>query len=79
LDIEKIIKTKVADLFKLNYADIVNDTGPENVQGWDSFGQMNLVVVLEQEFSIVLEYEEIFRIIDTATLIDLIKEKLSEN
>ena len=73
------VKTIIADTFNLKYDQINDDTGPENVQRWDSFGQMNLVVVLEQEFSIVLEYEDIFRITDTATLIDLIKEKLNEN
>jgi acyl carrier protein len=79
LEIKDKVKTIIADTFNLKYDHINDDTGPENVQCWDSFGQMNLVVVLEQEFSIVLEYEEIFRIIDTATLIDLIKEKLNEN
>ena len=78
MEIEEKVKTIIADTFNLEYEGINDDTGPENVKGWDSFGQMNLVMALEQEFGFVLEYEDIFKIISTRTVIDLVEEKSNE-
>ena len=73
----EIIKTIVADTFNLDYVDVNDDTGPENTESWDSFGQMTLVLAIEKEFGFVLEYEEIFQILSTGTLIEVVKEKLN--
>ena len=78
MDTKEKVKTIVADTFNLKYDQINGDTGPENVQRWDSFGQMTLVMALEEEFGFVLEYEDIFKIISTRTLIELVEEKSNE-
>tara|TARA_B100000780_G_C20967955_1_gene386433 strand:+ start:144 stop:377 length:234 start_codon:yes stop_codon:yes gene_type:complete len=74
---EEKIKAIIAETFNLDYEEVQNSTGPENVQKWDSFGQMTLVLAIEKEFKIVLEYEEIFKINSTGTLIELVEEKLN--
>ena len=71
------IKTIVADTFNLDYVDVNDDTGPENIESWDSFGLMALVLAIEKEFSFVLEYDEIFQILSVETLIEVVKEKLN--
>jgi acyl carrier protein len=78
LDTKKKVKTIIADTFKLDFDQINDDTGPENVSQWDSFGEMTLVLALEKEFGFVLEYEEIFKISSTGTLIELVEEKSNE-
>ena len=40
---------------------------------------MALVLSIEKEFGMVLEFEEIFQIVDTQSIIDLIIKKITEN
>ena len=75
---EKVIII-VADTFDLPYDEITFDTSPSNIASWDSFGQMNLVLNIEKEFDITLEFDEIFKILSTQTLLEVVEDKLSEN
>ena len=56
------IKSIVADSFDLPYDEVTFDTGPSNTVSWDSFGQMDLVLNIEKEFGITLEFDEIFKL-----------------
>ena len=77
MKIKEKVNRIIAETFKLDYKDICDDSGPENISEWDSFGQMNLVTAVEEEFSIVFEFEEIFQIFNSETLINLVKNKLN--
>ena len=79
LELAKKIKSIVADSFGLSYDEVTFDTGPSNTASWDSFGQMNLVLNIEKEFGITLEFDEIFRILSTQTLLEVVEDKLNEN
>jgi acyl carrier protein len=78
LELEETIKSIVADAFELPYDEVTLDTAPSNTASWDSFGQMNLVLSIEKEFDITLEFDEIFKIVSTQTLLELVEGKLSE-
>ncbi len=75
---EKVIII-VADTFDLPYDEVTFDTGPSNIASWDSFGQMNLVLNIEKEFNVTLEFDEIFKIVSIQTLIEVVEEKLNES
>ena len=79
LELTEKIKSIVADSFNLLYEEVTLDTGPSNTASWDSFGQMNLVLNIEKEFDITLEFDEIFKILSTQTLLEVVEDKLSEN
>ena len=79
MELTKKIKLIVADEFKLSYDEVTPDTGPYNTVSWDSFGQMELVMKIEKEFDITLEYDEIFSIVSTQTLIEVVEKKLNES
>ena len=79
LELTEKIKLIVADAFNLPYEEVTLDTGPSNTVSWDSFGQMNLVLNIEKEFDITLEFDEIFKILSTQTLLEVVEDKLSEN
>ena len=76
MDVTQRVSRIIAEIFDLPIEDITLRSGPENIAGWDSFGQMNLVVAIESEFNCVLEFEEIFRIVDAETLVQLVIEKI---
>ena len=79
MELTEKIKSIVADSFGLSYDEVTFDTGPSNTASWDSFGQMNLVLNIEKEFGINLEFDEIFRILSTRTLLEVVEEKLNED
>ena len=77
MNIEEKVKKLVAETFSLNFEEVTPESGPENIPEWDSFGQMNLVTLIEEEFEFQFDFEEVFRIYDTASLIDLVKDKIN--
>ena len=79
LELTEKIKSIVADSFGLPYNEVTLNTGPSNIASWDSFGQMNLVLNIEKEFDITLEFDEIFTIVSTQTLLEVVENKLDES
>ena len=79
LELKEKIKSIVADSFDLPYDEVTLDTGPSNTVSWDSFGQMDLVLNIEKEFDITLEFDEIFTIVSTQTLLEVVENKLNES
>ena len=79
MELAEKIKSIVADSFGLSHDEVTFDTGPSNTVSWDSFGQMNLVLNIEKEFDITLEFDEIFKILSAQTLLEVVEDKLNEN
>ena len=48
----------------------------KNCAAWDSMNQLNLVIELEMEFGISLEPEEIGRMVDVPSVLEIVKSKL---
>jgi acyl carrier protein len=76
--LEDKIKSIVANTLGLSYEDVTFNTGPSNIESWDSLGQLTLVSNIEKEFGILLEFSEIFEIVSVKTLIDVVNNKLNE-
>ena len=79
MELTEKIKSIVANSFDLPYDEVTLDTGPSNTVSWDSFGQMDLVLNIEKEFDITLEFDEIFKIVSTQTLLEVVENKLNES
>ena len=79
MELKEKIKSIVADSFDLPYDEVTLDTGPSNTVSWDSFGQMDLVLNIEKEFDITLEFDEIFKIVSTQTLLEVVENNLNES
>ena len=79
MELTEKIKLVVAHSFDLPYEEVTLDTGPSNTASWDSFGQMELVLNIEKEFDIILEFDEIFKIVSTQTLLEVVENKLDES
>lgn len=57
-------------------ASIDETCSQKNCKAWDSMNQLNLVIELEMEFGISLEPEEIGRMVDYASVVEIVKSKL---
>ena len=56
---ETRIKKVMSEVLDVNINEINEDTSPETLEAWDSLKQMNLIVALEEEFSLEFTDEEI--------------------
>ena len=78
MNISEKVTLIVAETFEIPIEKVEMSTSPSNTSIWDSFGQMALVMNIEKEFDMLLEFEEIFQIVDTQSIVDLINKKLTE-
>ena len=74
---EKEIYDIISKTFDVPLDDIKPESGPGSISLWDSLGQLSLVSALEEHFSIVFEFEELFQIVSVQTAVDIIKSKLN--
>lgn len=67
----------VADLFERPLAEIRPESSPDTIEAWDSLQHLNLVLALEQEFSIQFTPEEIEQLLSVELIAALVAEKLA--
>lgn len=64
------IRQLVADTFGLELASVTEETGPENVESWDSMSHLNLMLGLESQFGISIDPEEIPTLVTVRAITD---------
>lgn len=72
------MEQQVLDVLRRVFKDAsIDETcSQKNCKAWDSMNQLNLVIELEMEFGISLEPEEIGRMVDYASVVEIVKTKL---
>ena len=76
MDIESRLKTLIAEAFSLDPNEVDENTGMDTVAEWDSLNQLRLVLLLEEEFSVALEPEEIVLLQDYKAVLAIVKNRL---
>ncbi len=75
------ISIQVADIIRdvLDLPDLAIDptTTAENVEGWDSFNHINIVVAIEAHFHLKIHTAEVEELKNVGELVDLVDEKLN--
>jgi acyl carrier protein len=67
------IRPIFAALFNVPASSVGLATSQQDLAAWDSLGHLNLVLELEQEFGISLAPEEVERMSDVATILNVIE------
>ena len=70
------IKNIMASVFEVSVDDINDDSSPDNIENWDSLRHMNLITVLEEEFEIRFNEEQITEMMNFSLIELIIKEEL---
>jgi acyl carrier protein len=55
--------------------ELTQDSSPEKIESWDSLNHLNLVLALEQEFSVKFTPDEIERIDCVGAVTELLDQK----
>ena len=73
---EDKIKNVMAAVFDISVDKITDKSSPDNVKSWDSLKHMNLILALEEEFSIKFSDDEIIELMNYKLINLIINEKL---
>ena len=65
----------LADVFALRPDQVVPELTKENVRSWDSLKQMDLVMSLEREYGITLEFPDIIRMNSVGNIVEVLASK----
>lgn len=76
------IMAKIQDIFRENFDDealvIEESTSAADIEDWDSFEQMNLIIAMENEFRVKLDIREVGALKDVGDMARLLEKKLSD-
>ena len=70
------IKNIMASVFEVSVDDINDESSPDTIENWDSLRHMNLITVLEEEFNIRLNDEQITEMMNFSLIIYIVNESL---
>jgi acyl carrier protein len=70
------VQTIISDVLGLPDLKIDASTTAENVEGWDSFNHINIVVAIEAHFGIKIHTAEIEELRNVGELVDVVEKKL---
>jgi len=71
---EKLRET-IALTLKVSKDRITETTSNENLAAWDSLGQVNLMMALEQTFDIVLDVEDFQKLTSVSAIMEYLKDQ----
>lgn len=69
------VRTAAADVLRVPPERITEASTPENIESWDSVEHLNLILVLEAQFDIEFEPEEIERMKSIGQIALLVESK----
>jgi acyl carrier protein len=70
------VREIIADVLDQPDLKIDRTTTAEDVEGWDSFSHINIVVAMESHFGIKIHTSEIEELRNVGELVDIVEKKL---
>ena len=77
-DVRSIVYRHAAAAFDVSTDSLRDELTPFEIETWDSLTQLQLVLELEAALGIVIEPEDAFRIVDVASIIEMVEDKLGQ-
>jgi acyl carrier protein len=75
-NIEQTVKELMAIVLNIDAGGIDDSTSMENTPGWDSANHINLVLALEEEFSISFEVSEFELMVSFFDIVQVVGSKI---
>ncbi|MGH9468908.1 MAG: acyl carrier protein [Terriglobia bacterium] len=74
-EISEQVRTIVADVLSVSPSAVSPESSPQSLEGWDSVHHLNLVLALEEKFSIQFSPEEMEQMGDVGRIVLLVESK----
>jgi acyl carrier protein len=74
--VEEQIKQVIADILDVDPNSINESTNRDNTSKWDSLNHINLMIALEQEFSVTFDPTEMESMFSFADILEVLDRKL---
>jgi acyl carrier protein len=75
-EVQSQVRDILADVLDLPDLTVTEQTTAEDVEGWDSFNHINIVVALESRFGIKFHTAEVEELRNVGDLMELVEKKL---
>ena len=75
-NVEQTVREVMAIILNMDASEIDDSTSMDNTPGWDSANQINLVLALEEEFSISFEVSEFELMVSYFDVVQVVGAKL---
>ena len=69
------VQQVIADLFGVEASDVLPSSSQDTIEKWDSLQHLNLVLALEDEFSVQFTPEEMAELLSAELIVMLLEEK----
>ena len=66
------LKHLITDLFKCDFEDVTDTTGPGDIPGWDSLGHVALMTEIHKQFGTHIPIEDAIEVECVADLVDIL-------
>ena len=66
----------IAAVFNMEVSEIRDDRGPHDIRAWDSLGQLNLILQVENEFEVMFDIEDVFSFFTVGDVYRSLQNKL---
>lgn len=76
MDIENKLKAVFAEVFEIEANTVGPNTKLKEIKGWDSLGQLRIVMAIEEAFNVSFTIEEIALLVDYKSILDKLQSKL---
>jgi len=73
-DIGKQLKSLMANLFQCSESQPTDDTGPGDINGWDSLGHVALMSAIQQHFGTHIPVEDAIEVESIADIVALLEK-----
>lgn len=64
------------EIFNSPELEVTEETTAKDIPGWDSFNHMNLIMAIEEEYSVSFSTKELGQMAHVGNLIKLLQQKL---
>ena len=59
----------ISELFTIPIDQVTLESSPQSIEAWDSVGQLNLIIALEQEFHVQFSVDDIGKMVDVQGIV----------
>lgn len=70
------VRQTIASTFQLTIEDVPTEAKQGELQGWDSLGQLNLIMELESRFNVSFTTDQVLAMRSVMAIVDILKEQL---